>query len=70
MHKCHNHQYSVITRIEIEHTESLRHNTLEYITAAFSTARFWKTPDPDVLQNFRHEKFRQFFPGSAGVQPP
>lgn len=51
-------------------TKSWRCNTLEYITAPFSTARLRKTPDPDVLQNFWHEKFCQFFPGSAGVQPP
>lgn len=51
-------------------TKSWRCNTLEYITAPFSTARLWKTPDPDVSQNFWHEKFCQFFSGSAGVQPP
>lgn len=47
-----------------------RCNLLEYITAPFSIARLRKTPDPDVLQNFWQEKFCQFFPGSAGVQPP
>lgn len=51
-------------------TKSWRCNTLECITAPFSTARLWKTPDPDVLQNFWHEKFCQFFSGSAWVQPP